>query len=120
MISPNDIFKKVMGLFFFSEQDRNAIMPSCILAAVRYTARLKKGADEKDENVLSAAAANAVVHFLYAKSIEEGPVETFKAGDISVSYDCKRLIELAKEIEKTAILDATPLLDDKHFCFKAV
>ncbi|MBQ8227561.1 MAG: hypothetical protein IJZ88_00960 [Clostridia bacterium] len=86
---------------------------------------LRPDANQSDPRIVAAAAARAFYNLCIKRTWlqEESKMTSFKAGDLSVSYDSASVQEQlnsAKEIRDKAMLELTPLIADNGFYFGKV
>lgn len=86
---------------------------------------LRPDVEQTDPRIVAAAAGRAFYNLLVKRTWlqEESKMSSFKAGDLSISYDSATTPEqllCAKEIRDKTMLELTPLLKDNGFYFGKV
>ena len=100
-----------------------AALPLCAAAAEQLRPRLKPGCSRFDPRLNRAAATAALVMLLQRQENSEGDgIESFKAGDITVSKQgraARDRLRIAIEERDAAMRDIAELLQDRRFEFQA-
>ncbi len=86
---------------------------------------LRPDAEQTDPRIIAAAAGRAFYNLCIKRAWnqEEAKMSSFKAGDLSISYDSANAtdqLDTAKEIRDRTLAELTPLLQDNGFFFGKV
>lgn len=86
---------------------------------------LRPDAEQNDPRIVAAAAGKAFYNICLKRAWfqEESRMSSFKAGDLSVSFDsadAQEQLKTAKEVRDKAMAELTPLLSDNGFFFGKV
>ncbi len=112
-----NVLSRFRQLITTDDSEAEKILPLCIVNLQRITAVLSDKADEDDVRITEAAAALTYYDYALKLSSEFDNIESFKAGDITVSKTTHSLLESAETVKKNALLELTPLLCDTNFVF---
>ncbi len=91
----------------------------CARALEDLTGRLADPCDKGHNSLLWAAAGRAFYN-ITLKRIMQDPDTGFKAGDLSVSRQPDKLLDLAAKTKDRLLLEAADLLRDDKFLFRSV
>ena len=104
------------------DEQAMAALPFCAAAAEQLRARLKPECGQHDPRLSRAAATAALVMMLQRRENSEGDgIESFKAGDITVSKRgtaARDRLRIAIEERDAALRDIAGLLVDTRFVFR--
>ena len=105
--------------------EKETVEAICQRALDEINSKLKPDVEQTDTRITSAAASLAFYNLCVKRLSlqDETNMSSFKAGDLSVSYntaDPKEQLSLAKEIRDKAMIDLIPLLADNGFYFGKV
>lgn len=119
MVGIVSVLKELTALGVDAEKAQTAL-PSVALACAEIGARLKNPKCGNDRRVIYAAACLANYRLTLSESAENGCVESFKAGDVTVSQSASKAISAAALLRDEAFAAAAPLLSDAEFIFRQV
>ncbi len=108
-----------------AEGEKETVEAICQRCLDEICALLRPEAELTDPRIITAAAGKALYNLCIKRawSQQENNMTSFKAGDLSVSYnslDIQQQLVSAKEISDNAMRELTPLLNDNGFYFGKV
>lgn len=108
-----------------SDSEKETVEAICQRSLDEINSKLKSEAEQTDPRIAAAATAQAFYSLCIRRLSfkEEANMSSFKAGDLSISYDSansQEQLNLAKDIRDKAMLELAPLLADNGFYFGKV
>ena len=109
--------REIAGMTY---EEAHSILPFCETAVAVIDEKIRLGADESDVRHIMAAASLALSKYYSARFAAEGDIGSFKAGDVTISYDGSERIKTIENLKKSAFADAHDLLTDDGFIFESI
>ena len=115
MITANDVLAVLSSNYDTESYLESDLLPCCESGLSWVNMRLRQGVKDTDPMIVQAAAAIARFRlFIMTMSHNEGN-DSYRAGDVSVSYDRSKALEREKVIRDIALADAASILTDGGF-----
>lgn len=115
-----DVFSLLKGRVAFTLPADETVLAECDRALQDVLARCKEGVSE-DSPLIAVTAAAIARYQLFLRAMSDADrFETFKAGDLSVTRDSQKELELERLILEQALARAAEILTDRGFFFGSV
>ncbi len=120
MIRAEDVLMRAKAISEIQEDEEKALKPFCETAAAFIDGKMRTDASSSDVRLLTAAAAMALCDYFTVKYSEDDAVSSFKAGDVTVSYNADSRMQSYEKLKKSALEQASGLLRDSAFIFECM
>lgn len=117
MLGAGAVFERLSSMIEIDKGEKSRLMPFCETAAAVIGAKTRADADKSDVRLLTAAAALAYGRYMLLRGASDGNIESFKAGDVTVSYGNSSAGQSIDSFVKAALADAADLFSDDDFVF---
>lgn len=120
MVSRQSVLNRLRQFITLDEQGAENALPLCEICLSQLTERLRDDADENDMRIAEAAAGLAYYRLMLRAAASDSAVESFRAGDVTVTRSPAAVLEIAAKIRNEALAGAAPLIKDDNFFFGQV
>lgn len=115
MITANDVLAVLRSNYDTESYQESDLLPCCENGLSWVKARLRKGVKDTDPLIVQTAAAVARFRFFLVTLSQSENHDSYRVGDVSVSYDRTKALEREKLIHDMTLADAASILTDGGF-----